>query len=74
MQSLEDGRAFFDVQVRELRNAERREKVLEAVWRYRRPARTVGIAILVGVLAYWMRRSGGFPVVRETFWGFVGWK
>jgi len=55
-QSLPDGEAFFQRQVQELQWAERREKVLNMMWQYRRPARTVGIAVLVGVVSFYMRK------------------
>ena len=72
-QSLEDGRMFFDKQVKELQWAEKREKALAAMWKYRRPARTVGLAILVGVLSYWLqRRSGGVSGLLGTIWGWSG--
>jgi TBC1 domain family member 20 len=58
-QSLEDGEVFFHKQVKELQWAEQREKVLKAVWKYRRPAGTVGLALLIGVLSFWLRRPAG---------------
>lgn len=67
-QSLEDGERYFAKQVRELQWAERREKVLATMWMYRRPARTAGLAILVGVLSFWLRRSGGFSGLLTAFW------
>ena len=72
-QSLEEGRMFFDKQVKELQWVEKREKALATMWKYRRPARTVGIAILVGVLSYWLqRRSGGVSGLLGTIWGWSG--
>ena len=56
-QSIEDGREFFRKQVIELRLAEARDKVMAVAWRYRRPARAVGLAVIVGVVAYLLRRS-----------------
>lgn len=56
-QSLAVGAYFFDQQMIELRREERRERVLQALWRYRKPARAVGVAVAFGVLAYWIRRS-----------------
>jgi hypothetical protein len=68
-QSLADGEAYFMKQVRELQWAERREKVLATMWKYRRPARTAGLAVLVGVLSFWLRRSSGFSGLLAAFWG-----
>ena len=70
-QTLEDGRMFFNKQVKELQWAEKREKVFTTIWKYRRPARTVGMAILVGVLSYWLqRRPGGISGLLGTVWGW----
>ncbi|GAB1318799.1 GTPase-activating protein gyp8 [Madurella fahalii] len=55
----EQGREFFERQVRELRRAEQKDKMKKWVWRHRRPVGTVGIAILVGVLAVLLRRYAG---------------
>ncbi|KXX82128.1 GTPase-activating protein gyp10 [Madurella mycetomatis] len=55
----EHGREFFERQVRELRWAEQKDKVEKWVWQYRRPAGTVGIAILVGLLAVLLRKYSG---------------
>jgi TBC1 domain family member 20 len=58
-QSLEEGRIYFNKQVKELQWAEQCEKVLKVVRKYRRPASTIGFAVLVGVLSFWLRRSSG---------------
>lgn len=56
-QTLDDGEKFFEKQVQELRWAEQREKALQILWKYRKPATTVGLAVIVGVLSFYMRRS-----------------
>ncbi|KAI3394211.1 hypothetical protein diail_3026 [Diaporthe ilicicola] len=56
-QSLEVGAYFFGQQIIELQRQERRERIMKALWRYRKPARAVGVAVVFGVLAYWIRRS-----------------
>ncbi len=56
-QSLSEGEVFFRKQVKELERAERREKVVEILWRYRRPASTIGLAVLVGILSVYLRKS-----------------
>ncbi|KAE8450542.1 hypothetical protein EG329_006273 [Mollisiaceae sp. DMI_Dod_QoI] len=58
-QSLKDGEMFFKRQVKEIEWAERREKAMKLAWKYRKPARTIGIAVLVGVLSFWVRKSAG---------------
>lgn len=56
-QSLAVGEYFFGLQMVDLRREERRERMLKMLWRYRKPARAVGVAVAFGVLAYWIRRS-----------------
>jgi hypothetical protein len=56
-QTFEDGKKFFDRQVKELHCADQRKKVLQIMWKYRKPATTVGLAVLVGVLSFYVRRS-----------------
>jgi len=64
---------FFDRQVKELQWVEKREKVLATMWKYRRPARTIGVAVLVGVLSYWLqRRSGGISGLLGVIAGWSG--
>lgn len=55
-QSMADGHAFFERQVAELWWAERRDKARELLWRYRRPVRGLGLAVIIGVVAVLLRR------------------
>ncbi|KAI9736041.1 MAG: hypothetical protein M1818_006217 [Claussenomyces sp. TS43310] len=67
-QSLADGEIFFQRQVQELQWAERREKLLAALWKYRKPVSTVGLAVLVGVFSYYMRRSPSTAAWFSAIW------
>lgn len=71
-QTLRDGDVWFRSQVEELEWQAKKEKLLEALWRYRRPAGTVGIAVLVGVLSFYMRRSSTVPWAFTTLLGWMG--
>ncbi len=66
-QSLEDGKLYFEKQVKEIEFADRQEKIVKILWKYEKPVRTIGLAVLVGVLAYWLRRSSG----PSGFWGML---
>jgi hypothetical protein len=66
-QSLEDGKMYFDEQVKELHWAEQREKALTTIWKYRRPASTLGLAILVGLISFWLRKSSLLPGLLGVF-------
>lgn len=77
-QTLRDGEGFFERQVRELEWAERRERFEGMLWAYRRPAGMVGVAVLVGLLSFYIRKSSGssglgfVPVLQRWLrvWGF----
>ena len=66
-QSLEDGEIYFHKQVKHLEWLEKRNEVLKTIWKYRKPAGTIGVAVLVGVLSYWLRRPGPSGVL-GAFW------
>ncbi|TVY29467.1 TBC1 domain family member 20, partial [Lachnellula hyalina] len=67
-QTLKDGEIFFNKQVQELEWADRRDRVFKVVWKYRRPAGTIGLAVLVGVLSFWIRKSSGPSGTLGAFW------
>jgi hypothetical protein len=67
-QTLEDGETYFKKQVKELQWAEQREKVLTTIWKYRKPAGTIGFAVLVGVLSFWLRKSSGPSGLFGAIW------
>jgi hypothetical protein len=48
---------LFKEQTRELRRDELRQKSLTFLWKYRRPTTAVGLAIVVGVASYWIRKN-----------------
>ncbi|KIH88950.1 hypothetical protein SPBR_08979 [Sporothrix brasiliensis 5110] len=60
--TVADGERLFHEHVRELETAERRRqqvaRVRQILWQYRGPMRAVGVAVLVGVVAVALRRSG----------------
>ncbi|KAI0132774.1 GTPase-activating protein gyp10 [Xylariales sp. AK1849] len=66
-QSLQDGKRFFEKQSRELRWAEQRDKALKTMWLYRRPAKGVALAVLVGFAAIYFRRSSPLGFL-AAFW------
>jgi hypothetical protein len=57
MQNLQDGRIYFEKQVKELQWAERREKFIKQLWKNKNPAIMIGVGVLVGLLSYHMRKS-----------------
>lgn len=56
-QTVEDGELYFHRQVREMEIAEMRQRLFAALWKYRRPAAAVSMAVFVGVLSIWLRKS-----------------
>ncbi|KAL8830643.1 MAG: hypothetical protein Q9191_001320 [Dirinaria sp. TL-2023a] len=57
-QTLRDGEQVFANQVMQLRRAELRQQAMNTIWEYRRPAGSVGLAIFVALLSFWLRREG----------------
>ena len=69
--SLDDGVELFVRQLTQLRRHQFRERAMTILWRYRRPAGSVTVAILIGVMSVWLRRNGmeSFPLFgRRKLW------
>ncbi|ATY60290.1 GTPase-activating gyp10 [Cordyceps militaris] len=52
-QTLRDGAAWFDTQAKELQWLDLRNSLLSVAWAYRRPAKTVAMAVAVGLVAFY---------------------
>lgn len=57
-QTLQDGEEFFAKQAAQLTRREQLERAKAVLWKYRRPVGRIGLAVLVGVLSFWLRRNG----------------
>ncbi len=57
-QTLRDGEDLFLMQQLQLRRTELRERAVATLWRYRRPVGSFGLAVAVGIIALWLRRTG----------------
>lgn len=66
-QTLEDGHRFFERQVKEIQWQELRMGVRRKMWVYRRPVKYVGAAIVVGFVAFYLRRN---PSLVQYIWSF----
>lgn len=66
-QTLEDGRHYFEKQVKEIQWQELRIGVRRKMWLYRRPVKFIGTAIMVGVVAFYLRRN---PTLLQYIWSF----
>ncbi|KAM3485803.1 hypothetical protein MY8738_001089 [Beauveria namnaoensis] len=56
-QTLAEGAALFDKQAKELRWLDLRNSALSVAWAYRRPVKALGMAMAVGLVAFYMRRN-----------------
>ncbi|KND90302.1 TBC1 domain family member 20 [Tolypocladium ophioglossoides CBS 100239] len=56
-QTPEECRAYFQQQAQEIRWLDMRHRLKMAFWRYRRPARAVGMAVAVAAMALYLRRN-----------------
>ena len=60
IQSEAYGRACFDAQVREMKQEERRKKLLKRLEKYKKPiGRVFGLAMLLGIVAILLKRDSG---------------
>ncbi|KAM0472868.1 hypothetical protein ACHAPX_008545 [Trichoderma viride] len=64
-QTIEDGHHYFEKQVKEIQWEELTMGVRRKIWLYRRPARFIGTAIMVGVVAFYLRRN---PTLLQYIW------
>ena len=57
-QTLEDGHELLVHQMLQMRREELRQGAVSTLWKHRRTAGGVGVAVFVGVLSFWLRRFG----------------
>ena len=57
-QTLRDGEGLFENQEMQLQRAELRQQAMNTVWKYRRAAGSVGMALFVALLSAWLRSRG----------------
>ena len=57
-QTLEDGENWFMMQQLELRRKELRDRAIATMWSYRRPVGSMGLAVVIGLVAFSFRRLG----------------
>jgi TBC1 domain family member 20 len=57
-QSLRRGEELFVKQAAQLRREEAQKKALDFVWKYRRPAISIMVTVLAGVMSMWLARNG----------------
>ncbi|KAM7196410.1 GTPase-activating protein gyp10 [Naviculisporaceae sp. PSN 640] len=58
-QTMADGEEFFNRHAKELDRREKWENTFKIMRRYQQPARLVGVAVLVGLVAYLIRKPSG---------------
>jgi hypothetical protein len=56
--TTEEAKKYFGLQIQQLRREERQKKMYALAWHYRRPAVSVTLAVVVGLLSIWLRRNG----------------
>ena len=69
-QTLDDGENLFSKQARSLRREEMRNHAMTLLWKNRRPAGSVGLAILVGVISFWLRKREIDGIIPQGIWKF----
>jgi len=69
-QTLKDGENLFAKQVTQLHRAEFLMKVYSRIQKYRRPAKTVGVALLVGIISLWLGRGSNAATI-HSWWQYL---
>lgn len=57
-QTLQDGEKLFTNQLAQLERAELRQQAMTLAWKHRQIVGSVGLAVAVGLLSFWLRRNG----------------
>ena len=66
--TLREGQNLFAAQASQLKQYERARQALQFLWKYRRPAGSIGLAILVGIISIALRGSTTEKIV------LTGWR
>lgn len=57
-QTLKIGEALFEMQALQLHREQLHKKAIARMWKYRRSAGSLGLALAFGLLSYWLQRNG----------------
>lgn len=66
-QSVKRGEELFAKQAAQLRREELRKKGLQFMWKHRRPATSITLAVLTGLISIWLTRFGQ----ERVFWAHL---
>jgi TBC1 domain family member 20 len=66
-QSLQRGRWLFAKQATQLQREKLQQKALKLAWKYRRPATSMAVALLAGIMSIWLTRNGHDRIL----WAFI---
>ncbi|KAL8896945.1 MAG: hypothetical protein Q9207_007471 [Kuettlingeria erythrocarpa] len=72
-QTLNDGIELFEKQAAQLRREQMLEQAKAALWKHRRPIGRVGIAVIIGMVAFWLRRGdvgSHAAITLRTMWEY----
>jgi hypothetical protein len=73
-QNVEEGKGLFEKQELELKRSERLENAMAVMRKHRKPAGSVALAVLIGLVSYWLQRHpSGFMLsgMLERLRGYV---
>lgn len=66
-QSLKRGEELFARQAAQMRREELQKKASKLIWQYRRPAASITLTVLAGVMSIWLTRNG----YDRTLWVYL---
>ena len=74
LQTLEEGELLFRQQATAIRNEEWWNGLRAQAWKQRRRIASVGLTLIIGVLAYWLQSYGNGSIIglgAQKFWGLL---
>lgn len=72
-QSLGKGESFLLKQAQQLKIEELQQRVAAQIWKHRRPAKRLFLAVLVGAVSLWLRKTGHDKTLLWSLWNLKEW-
>ncbi len=72
-ESINAAEKYLKKQAEEVRWEERKQKALRSAFRHKRPLATTALAVAIGAMSLWLRRSGNDRLIVSFLMSAIGW-